>query len=496
MRTEDCPSTYYPSARSGSVDVAPSLPAAQPRRLAMPAPRPAWARSRRMPPLLLLLLLSLPVHGASAASRDDGATHWSAVQPPLHAVVSGLWVPDLHVAMAGPEGAASALRQALWVPGVPPASLLPPLFALGEAAARAQFVEVVIESVRLIEDVANLAASTGGAAVPDLQVAQSQQLQRRVAELYTQQFIPLVHAGLVGAADRSNARAKAIGASLDAGSASAATGRGGIRRRVAVGPSAVLLSSSHWATIIITLVRGMHQHPGGSEPWRRMRHNLEVACPSLPQTSADAAWRQLEGAAVVRWATLGRLLEACLVDADAVGTMVRAEGGAVDVSNSAGWTALHHAALLTSGRLAAALLAAGASPFARTSLLGYTALHIAASRGASDVAKVLLSHEPSLISAVDEKNRTAVDIVCLHDAHVHATAAESNSNGGATNGSSWLAEIYHLLRAAGAAPCNDDSSSINMGNGNSGSSGENRRSKVSSAPSMAGRYLSFQMVAV
>eukprot|EP01043_Picozoa_sp_COSAG02_P075471 COSAG02_NODE_15580_length_1158_cov_1.589235_1_plen_355_part_10 len=353
----------------------------------------------RVPVALMLQMILLLLPGCFVhAGRPQGgavsanARNWQTVQPPLQEVLRSLWVPDLPRATASPAGAASALRQALWLPRRQPSALLLPLFALGEAAARAEQAEVVVESLRLIEDVATLVANAGHA-TPD----QITQLHRRLDELYTQQFIPLVHKGLIFMAERTNGRAKAIAASLgDRSSAVVSTGRQ--MRRAALGPSAVLLSSSHWATLIITLVRGLHQHPAGSEAWTQIRHNLRTTCPSSQIAQDDAQWRRLDGAAVVRWRTLSRLLEDCLVDADSIGTMVRVEGGDVNASNTAGWSPLHHAAMLASGELASALLASGAAPFARTALLGYTALHIAASRGASDVVSVLLSHEPSLIS--------------------------------------------------------------------------------------------------
>lgn len=386
--------------------------------------------------MLALILLLLPA-GCSASD-------WRTVQPPLQEVLRSLWVSDLPSATASPAGAANALRQALWMPGGQPVALLPPLFALGEAAARVGEVEVVMESLRLIEDASNL-ASYGGHVTPD----QVTQLRRRLAGIYTQQFIPLVHRGLVSMAERSNGRAKAIAASLEQWSSGAlSTGR--YTRRAAIGPSAVLLSSSHWATMIITLVRGLHQHPGGSESWAQIRQNLKIGCPSSQLAKDDLQWHRLDGRAVVRLRTLTRLVEACLVDSDSIGTMVHAEGGDVNASNTAGWSPLHHAAFLGSEQLAAALLASGAAPFARTAVLGYTALHIAASRGASGVAKVLLSHEPSLISAVDLNNRTAVDIICLYDVGVlDGVVAEH----GASKQGSWLLDIYRLLQDAGAAPC-------------------------------------------
>ena len=379
-----------------------------------------------LPALLLLLLLLLP---GGTRARGKAANDWQAVQPPLQEVLRGLWVPDRPRAAAGPAAAASALSQALWLPGGQPMALLKPLFALGEAAARAEQAEVVVESLRLIEDASHLAAH-GGHATPE----QVTQLHRRLAELYTQQFIPLVHSGLLSMAERTNGRSKAISAAVGDSRS----------QRVAVGPSAVLLSSSHWATMIITLVRGLHQKPARHAAWRHIRHNLRTTCPSSQTVQDDTAWRQLAGAEVLRWETLTRLVEGCLVDADSIGTMMHVEGGDADASNTAGWSPLHHAALLASGQIAAALLAAGAAPLARTALLGYTALHIAASRGASDVAKVLLSHAPALISAVDVHNRTAIDIVCLHDPAVLDSAKQGNS---------WLWETYRILRAAGAAPC-------------------------------------------
>jgi hypothetical protein len=386
--------------------------------------------------------------GTASANAKYGARDWQTVQPPLQEVLRSLWVPDLSRATTSPAGAASALRQALWLPRGQPIALLPPLFALGEAAARAEQAEVVFESLRLIEDVATLAAN-GGHATPD----QVTQLYRRLDELYTQQFIPLVNSGHVFMAERTNGRAKAIAASLGEWGA---LSNGRYMRRAAVGPSAVLLSSSHWATLIITLVRGLHQRPAGSDAWKQIRHNLRTTCPSSQFAQDDAHWRRLEGMAVVRWRTLSRLLEDCLVDADNIGTMVRVEGGDVNASNTAGWSPLHHAALLASGELAAALLASGAAPYARTTLLGYTALHIAASRGASDVVNVLLSHEPSLVSVVDRNNRTAMDIVCLHDPGIFDSARVES--GDPPKGSSWLWQTYGLLEAAGAASCAGTSS--------------------------------------
>jgi len=252
-----------------------------------------------------------------------------------------------------------------------------------------------------------------------------------------------VQAGLLGVADRCNARGKAIAAAVSAAEADDGSSVGR-HRRAAVGPSAVLLSSSHWATVVVTLVRGFHQHAAGSAPWQRLRHNLQASCPSAALN--DAAWQELEGAPVVRWAAVASMLEACLVDAETIGTTVRDEGGAVGATTTKGWSPLHHAALLSSGRLAADLLAAGADPHARTELLGYNALHIAASRGAVDVVRVLLARDPALVHSVDGKNRTAAELVCLEDSSVTGHAAASEE-------SSWMDEMRDVLVQAGGSPC-------------------------------------------
>ncbi len=398
--------------------------------------------------MLATVLLVLQGYICGAYARNHGGVKdWQTVQPALQAVLGSLWVPDPLRANAGPTAAARALRQALWRPDTQPGALLPPLFALGEAAARAEHVEVVVESLRLVEDVSNLLAFGGH--VPADQVTQ---LHRRLAGIYTQQLIPLLHSGLVSLAERSRGRAKAIVASLgERSSVALSLAHGRSMRRAAVGPSAVLLSSSHWATIVITLVRGLHQSPYGSDAWLRIRNNLKTKCPSSEVAQDDAQWRRLHGAEVVRWRTLGRIVEDCLSDANSVSTMVRVEGGDVDASNIAGWSPLHHAALLTSGQLAGALLASGATPLPRTTRLGYSPLHIAASRGASDVVKVLLSHEPSMVFATDLKNRTAIDIVCLHDSGVLESAAAERV--GEQKRRSWLWEVYRLLQDAGAGPC-------------------------------------------
>ena len=422
------------------------------------------ARTALWATALILLLLSLEVSSSKkkgrktktaargrnagaggGAAAGDGA--WEDVQAPLASVIQRLWVPDPALAVASPASAVAALKQSTWAAGSPPAELLPPLMMLGEAAARAEQVEIVVEAVRLMEDLSTLVArgAGGSKAAPD-QIAD---FQRRIAQLYTNQFIPLVQAGLLGVADRCNARGKAIAAAVSI--AVADDGRSaGRHRRAAVGDSAVLLSSSHWATVVITLVRGFHQHAAGSAPWQRLRRNLQASCPSAALN--DEAWQELEGAPVVRWASLASLLEACLVDAGTIGTMVRAEGGAVDATTTSGWSPLHHAALLSSGRLAAELLGLGADPYAQTELLGYTALHVAASRGAVEVVRELLEHDPALVHSIDAKNRTAVELVCLQDSSVtrHTAASEE---------SSWMGEMHGVLLHAGSAPCaaGDDS---------------------------------------
>ena len=66
-----------------------------------------------------------------------------------------------------------------------------------------------------------------------------------------------------------------------------------------------------------------------------------------------------EGKAILRWLPIAQLAEDCLADAGVVETAVQ-QGGSVDVANIEGWTSLHFAAMMSSDRLMAALLDAGA----------------------------------------------------------------------------------------------------------------------------------------
>ena len=126
----------------------------------------------------------------------------------------------------------------------------------------------------------------------------------------------------------------------------------------------------------------------------------------------------------VSQSSLRRVFTKCLIQQDVINHLVQ-EGAVVYAENIFGWTPLLHLVALGSHTLMHQLLRHNADPQTRT-VLGHTSLHVIAMRGSHDVTLPLL--QAGLRKGDrDYRNRTALDVACLHRWSAEALASALNT---------------------------------------------------------------------